>query len=133
AYCLFETLPDMANTRRGRRVLTDVSTVLDPAKDFRQRRAQVELSGTPAAKAALADECARKGMFDDAVMLYRSALAGLYADDPNLLMGLARVLIEKGESAECERVLAHLREKNPDFQSSDGHLIFARALEGQGK
>lgn len=133
AYFLFEILPELADTRRGRKVMIDVSTVLDPHKEYRERLAQVELSGTPAAKVSLADECARKGMYDDAVHLYRSALSGLYADDPNLLQGYARVLIEKGDFEECQRTLDHLREKNPTLDSADGHLIYARALEGQGK
>jgi hypothetical protein len=133
AYFLVEILPGLASTRRSQRVMSDLSTVLDPDREYRERKAQVELSGTPAAKAALADECARKKMYDDAVTLYRSALQGHYADDPNLLLGLAKVLIEKGDFAECQRTLDHLREKNPSFSSQDGHLIYARALEGQGK
>ena len=43
------------------------------------------------------------------------------------------MLLESGQFAECERTLDHLRQKNPDFQSQDGHLIYARALEGQDK
>lgn len=133
AYVLLEILPELAGTRRGRKVAMDVATVLDPDREFRARKAEVELAGTPAAKAALADECARKQMFDEAVALYRSALTGMYADDPNLLLGFARVLIEKGDFADCEQALNHLRVKNPDFSSQEGHLIYARALEGQGK
>jgi hypothetical protein len=133
AYFFVEILPDLASTRRGQRVVSDISTVLDPDRDYRERRAQVELTGTPAAKAALADECARKGMYDDAATLYRSALTGHFSDDPNLLLGLAKVLIEKGDFADCQQTLDHLRAKNPGFSSQDGHLIYARALEGQGK
>ena len=133
AYFLVEVLPGIANTRRARRVFTDVTTLVDPDREFRERKADVELTGTPAAKAALADECVRKSMFDEAEALYRSALTGLYADDPTLLLGFARVLIEKGDFAECEQVLDHLRAKNKDFQSQEGHLIYARALEGQNK
>lgn len=133
AYFFVEILPEMANTRRGRKVMVDVSTVLDPDREFRERKADVELTGTPAAKAALADECARKGMFDEAAGLYRSATTGLYADDPNLLLGFARVLIEKGDFEECERALDHLRATNPNVTSQEGHLIYARALEGQNK
>lgn len=133
AYFLVEILPAMANTRRSRKVFADVTTLIDPDREFRERKAQVELTGTPAAKAALADECARKGMFDEAVVLYRTALADIYADDPTFLMGYARVLIEKGDFAECERTLDHLRAKNPDFSSQEGHLMYARALEGQNK
>lgn len=128
-----EILPEFAYTRRGRRVAGDVKTILDPDREYRERKAQVELSGTPAAKAALADECARKKMYDDAVALYRSALAPPFADDPNMLLGLAKVLIEKGDFADCQQTLDHLRAKNPTFSSQDGHLIYARALEGQGK
>lgn len=133
AYFLVEVLPGIANTRRSRRVFADVGAIIDPDREYRERKAQVELSGTPAAKAALAEECSRKGMHDDAAVLYRSALTGLYADDPNLLMGFARVLTEKGDFAEVENTLDHLRATNPGFQSSDGHLLYARALEGQAK
>lgn len=133
AYFFVEILPELASTRRGQKVASDISTVLDPDREYRERKAQVELSGTPAAKAALADECARKTMYDDAVTLYRSALQGHYSDDPNLLLGLAKVLIEKGDFTDCQQALDYLREKNPSFSSQDGHLIYARALEGQGK
>ena len=133
AYFFMEILPEMASTRRGQRVAGDIATVLDPDREYRERRAQVELTGTPAAKASLADECARKSMFDDAVTLYRSALSGHYADDPNLLLGLAKVQIEKGDFAACQQTLDDLRAKNPNFNSQDGHLIYARALEGQAK
>lgn len=133
AYFLSEILPELANNRRARRVVSDVGTVFDPDREFRERRAEVELTGSPAAKAALADECARKGMLNDAVELYRSAVTGHYADDAHLLLGFARVLLERGDFAECARTLDHLRKKNPDFQSQEGHLIYARALEGEGK
>ncbi|MEQ1865735.1 MAG: tetratricopeptide repeat protein [Micropepsaceae bacterium] len=133
AYFLFEILPEMANTRRGRKVVIDVGAVLDPDREYRERRAQVEMSGTPAAKAALADECSRKGMHDDAALLYRSALTGMYADDATLLLGFARALMEKGDVAECQQTLDHLREKNPTFDSGEGHLLYARALAGQSK
>jgi hypothetical protein len=133
AYFVVEILPGMANTRRGRQVFTDVRTILDPDREFRERKAEVELTGTSGAKAALAEECVRKNMFEEAAELYRSALTGIYADDPNMLLGFARVLIEQGAFAECERVLDHLRAKNPDHQSQEGHLIYARALDGQNK
>lgn len=133
AYFFVEILPELASTRRGQRVTSDIRTVLDPDREYRERKAQVELTGTPAAKAALADECARKKMYDDAITLYRSALTGHFSDDPNLLLGLAKVQIEKGDFADCQHTLDELRAKNPNFNSQDGHLIYARALEGQAK
>lgn len=133
AYFVVEVLPSMANNRRARRVFDDVQTVLDPDREFRERKAEAELTGAPGPRIALAEECSRKGMHGEAVALYRSALTGIYADEPNPLLGFARVLIEAGEYAECQRTLDHLRAKNPTFESSEGHLLYARALEGQGK
>lgn len=131
AYVIFEILPDMANTRRGRRVVTDVRTILDPDREYRERQAEVELAGTPSAKVALAEECARKGMNDEAIRLYRSALSGIHAEDPAMLLGLARLQVGNGDFAGSQQTLDFLREKNPSFDSSEGHLIYARALEGQ--
>ena len=45
AYFFVEILPEMASTRRGQRVVGDIATVLDPDREYRERRAQVELSG----------------------------------------------------------------------------------------
>jgi hypothetical protein len=133
AYFLVEILPEMANTRGARRVVTDVKTVLDPDREYRERKAQAEISGTPAAKSALAEECMRRSMHEEAVSLYRSTLTGLHGDDPQLLLGLSRALVEKGDFAECQQTLDLLREKNPQFDSAEGHLIYARSLAGQDK
>ena len=83
AYFMFEILPDMAKSRGGQKVAMDLRTVLDPDREFRERKAEAELTQTPATKAAFAEECARRGMHDEAVAMYRAALAGVYADDPH--------------------------------------------------
>ena len=72
-------------------------------------------------------------MHDEAVTMYRSALSGAFADDPHLLLGLAKVQIGNDDCAGCQQTLDHLRAKNPDFNSPDGHLLYARALEGQNR
>ena len=36
AYCLFEILPEMAQTRRGRQVARDIKTVVNPHGDWQQ-------------------------------------------------------------------------------------------------
>jgi hypothetical protein len=132
-YFVSEILPEMAQTRGGQKVALDIRTVLDPDRDFRERKEAAEMTQTPATKAAFADECAKRGMHDEAVAMYRSALSGAYAADPALLMGLAKVQLGMSDFAGCQSTLDHLRARNPDFQSADGHLIYARSLEGQNK
>jgi len=132
-YFLSEILPEMAGSRGGRKVVADLRTVIDPDLELRQRQADAELAQTPATKAAYADECSKRGMHEEAVAMYRSALSGAFGDDPHLLLGMARAQLAKGDFADCEKTLDHLREKNPQFNSPDGHVLYARALEGQNK
>ncbi len=50
----------------------------------------------------------------------------------NLLLGLARAQFASGDAAGTRGTLDTLIEKNPDFKSPVGHLLYARALEGEG-
>jgi hypothetical protein len=56
----------------------------------------------------------------------------MFADDPKLLLGYARARFEAGDAAGARQTLDDLIAKNPDFRSPDGHLLYARALEGEG-
>ena len=63
--------------------------------------------------------------------LYREALTGIHATDPSLMLGLA--LFSVGDSAEVLATLEHLREANPEYTSPEGHLLYARSLEIEGR
>jgi hypothetical protein len=57
----------------------------------------------------------------------------VFAEDPKLLLGYAHAQFEAGDAASARQTLDVLIEKNPDFKSADGHLLYARALEQEGK
>jgi hypothetical protein len=46
-----------------------------------------------------------------------------------MMLGLARALFVKGDVAETRAVLERLRQANPGYNSSEGHLLYARSLE----
>jgi hypothetical protein len=133
AYVLFEILPDLANTRRGRKVARDIHTIIDPDRDWRLLSAEVAERGTIEAKMNLAEECERKGMWADAIVMYRSAAVGMFADDPDLLRGMARAELGSGDAAGAVATLDKLRAAHPDYQSQDAHMTYARALEAQDR
>jgi hypothetical protein len=81
----------------------------------------------------LAEQCLRSGRVDEAVDLYRELLTGLHSTDPDLMLGLARAHFEKQDYAEVQAMLERLRAANPGYRSADGHLLYARCLEMQGK
>jgi hypothetical protein len=49
------------------------------------------------------------------------------------MLGLAEALFALGEPAETQAVLERLRDANPDYDSAEGHLLYARSLEAQDR
>jgi hypothetical protein len=129
AYLAFEVLPGASNSPTSQRAVGSAKRIINPEGDYRALTMQLENTPTVANKRALADECFRLGKLDQAEMLYRDALTGMHATDPYLMLGLARIRFAQDDPAGCLAALADLRAANPDFQSPDAHMLYARSLE----
>ena len=132
-YLVVEVLPEFNTSRRDRAVKSGVKKIADPNRDFRVAKREVELVGSADAKRRLAEEYLERGQHSDAVELYESALTGAHSDDPALLWGLARARLANGDGAGAQGALDTLQASNPKLISADAHLVYARALELQGK
>jgi hypothetical protein len=132
AYLLFELIPEWLNTRQGQKAQRTVGRLIDPEKAYKALRDAVETSPTVENMARLAEECMNLSRFDEAADLYAACLQGMHASDPQLLLGLARAQFGLGRFDQAKATLDRLRAANPDFQSAEGHLLYARALEGRG-
>jgi hypothetical protein len=128
-YFAMEILPEFMHSRTGRKTIKAVMKKIDPERDLRELAKQVQISDNVENKTKLAGECAKEGLYDEAIELYRGSLKGIYADDPNILLKLAFVLFHKGDYQEVKSTLNTLIAANPNFKSSEGHLLFARTLE----
>jgi hypothetical protein len=58
---------------------------------------------------------------------------GIFAEDAAVLFGLARAQLGAGDARAAEETLSRLRAAHPDLQHQEGHLLYARALEAQGR
>jgi hypothetical protein len=132
-YLIMELVPDMTTTRQANSVKRGFKNMADPNRDFKARMREVEMVGSADAKRGLAEEYMRRAMYPEAVDLYRSALTGMHRDDPVLLFGLARALLASGDGAGAQSSLDALQAANPGYVSNDAHMVYARALEAQGK
>jgi hypothetical protein len=132
AYLLVEILPGMMGSRGARRAARGVSRALDPQQDLRRFEAEARRTGDVASRQRYADELLRQDRAGEAVDIYQQTLKGLYEHDPNLMLGLARAQFAKGAFGDARATLDALIANNPDFKSPDGHLLYARALEGEG-
>jgi hypothetical protein len=132
AYAVVELLPSMIGGSGTRRALRGMQHALDPGYDLRRYEAEARRTGDVASRQHYAEALVRAGRPQEAIEVYRQALTGLYASDPNLLLGLARAQFERGAAGEARATLDELTARNPQFRSPDAHLLYARALEAEG-
>jgi hypothetical protein len=130
AYLLFEVMPDARNSRTARTAVTKVADTLDPDRQMREHAANLETADTADNKRRLAEECIKRGQWDDAVRLYNSALTGPLASDPALLIGLSRALFGGGDFQASLDALDALQRDNPGYQSREG---LGRTREAAGE
>lgn len=133
AYIIVELLPSLFDHRGTRRAVRGVSSVLDPGQNLRRYELEVRQTGNMASRQRYADELLRLGRGAEAEQAYRSALTGLYQHDPNLMLGLARSLLEQANAPAARATMDSLFEQNPGFQSPDARLFYARTLEADAK
>lgn len=132
AYIAVELLPDVFRSRTAQRTARGIKKAMDPTADLRRYENEARVAGNVAAKQRYAEELSRQGRYDDAITQFKQALTGLYEHDPNLMLGIARAQFEKGDAPGARATLDDLIRLNPDFKSADGHLLYARSLEGEG-
>jgi hypothetical protein len=132
AYFLVELLPDLRGARVARRVERKVGAALNPERDLKAAARNLAAADTVQNAMRLAEECLEQQRFAEARDLYQRALRGLHEEDPHLRLGLARAEFGLGEHAATLATLERLRTHNPDFQSADGHLLYARSKEVLG-
>jgi hypothetical protein len=132
AYVAVELIPDLIGSRTARRAGRNMKRVLDPTADLRRYENEARVGGNVASLQRYADELTRQGRHDEAIAQYRKALTGLYEHDPNIMLGLAQAQFDKGDASSARQTLDDLIRLNPDFRSPQGHLLYARALEGEG-
>ncbi len=132
-YLFMVIVPALVRGRGAQRFTRGAARAIDPNKDFRAAMREVEMVGSVDAKRALAEQLMQRGQYADAVELYRSALTGQFAADPALLVGIARAQFLSGDGAAAQASLDRLQQVDPKFVSGDAHMIYARALELQGR
>lgn len=133
AYLIFAVIPDMARSDTARRFADNAVNTVDPGRNYREKKRQVELVGSAQAKRELADECIKRGYFQDAVDLYQSALGSGFENDPAMLHGLARAKLLAGDGAGAQAAYEKLKAADPVAFSADAELDYARALALQDK
>ena len=131
-YYFMEIFPHSREERALRKHIHDIAKTLNPDGELKRRAEQVATNASVDNRAALADECLEKGMFEEAIRLYEGCLEGPYANDSHILFGCARAHFYSGHHRLAEEILARLGKSHPKFRRDEVALLHARVLEDLG-
>lgn len=132
-YIITQVLPELRYNRRLGRARNGFGKAVNPHGEMRRLQDQLELSDNIDNRLLLADEYVATGTLDKALELYQGCLTGPYRDDPHILLKLATAQFMFDQPEKARESLEHLISTNPDFNSTDGHLLYARSLERLGE
>jgi len=133
AYYFIEVFPHSREERRLRRHVHDIARALNPDGELKRRTEEVTITASVDNRAALADECLDKGMFEEAIRLYEGCLEGPHANDARILFACARAYFYSNDARHAEEILARLARTHPRFRREETRLLQARVLEALGE
>lgn len=131
-YFFVEMLPDLRRNRTAKRIGSELITVVDPGRNLRMLKEQLEIADTVKNRVALARYYLRAGQHEEAIDLYRHCLQGVFEDDPGLTLELSYALFLGGNFEEAKQYLDRHEESQHGVRAPERNLLYARVLEQLG-
>jgi hypothetical protein len=132
-YLLAIVAPAFLGGAKAQKVGQAARDILDPQREYRVATQAVDDAPTVANRARLAAAASGLGKHAEAERLYAEALQGLYADDPQLMLGRANALIELNRAAEALPILETLSAQSPAARTPNVALAMGRAYHALGR
>ena len=126
-YFLVEILPGSRSERGLKKIGNDIVKAINPDRDMKRKAEELAICGSVENKLKMADELVERGMFDEAIALYKGVRQGQYYFASDLLYGFARARFFNGEYLEARKLLGELQEHAPRYYPQEVALMKARA------
>lgn len=133
AYIVVELIPEWFGSPGARQARKRMADRLDPEKRYRELSDRLARSDTIANRDALAAECLKIGRFNEAERHYDHVLTQPMGKEPAYALGKAQAQFGLSRPADALATLDDLKKHWPDFESTEGHLLYARALAEVGR
>ncbi len=131
-YFFVEVMPSLNQSPTARRAARRMRDTVDPGRDLREATLDYERNRSVETASSLADALTAAGRYDEAIRICNEARTGLFEADPKILLSLARAQFAAARYPDVIATLDLLRAEHPALRSSEGHLLYARALEENG-
>lgn len=132
-YLAVEILPEMSKSRGAGRAVRKVHDAIDPDGELRAAMQELDGADTVANRQRVADAHMALAHYEEARDGYRTCLVPPHEHDADILLKIARAAFEADDPTLTRTTLESLIAHNPEYQSTDGHLLYARALEQLGE
>lgn len=126
-------VPEFAGGRTARGVTRAAQQALDPERELRLAKQALDDTPTLGNRMRLAQAAERLGRWQEAEAQWAQCVEGPWAEDPAVLMGHARTLIELGRYDEALQRLEQLKKLGREGETPQATLAFARVYEGLGR
>ncbi|HMK88198.1 MAG TPA: tetratricopeptide repeat protein [Methylocystis sp.] len=129
AYVVMELAPEFMGSRQARVAQSQLSRAVDPTRRYRELKDNLAITDTIMNRVDLARECLDLEKYEEALTILSGVVAHPQGDEPTFFVDKARAEFGLAKYAEALATLDELKRHWPDYQSNDGHLLYARVLE----
>jgi len=133
AYLLIELIPELLSGPEAQKARRRIANKLDPEKQYRRLVDQLLTADTVANRAELAAECLEVARFEEARQHYEHILQQQAGDAPVYALCKAKAEFGLNKPADVVATLEAMRNRWADYESAEGHLLYARALASSGR
>ncbi len=128
-YVVREVIPGFRTDTLAR----DVQQTFLPTSRIKELERNLAVADTDTNRLNLAAEYARQKQYPRAIELVRSCLTGIYAQDPGMMLQLAKLLFQDKQYAESVDLLEKVMKlKNNRLDKPEDELLYARILDANG-
>jgi hypothetical protein len=131
-YAIINVLPDVFGGSTARRIKSAAKQAMDPEREYREARQALQDTATVANRMRLAQAAEALGRFSEAEEQFRAAETGIHANDPALLLGRARALLELKRPEEALAQLQRLAREG-EARTPQAAMAFGRAYQMLGR
>ena len=126
-------LPSLRQSRGGYAAARAISQLVDPDRALREARIEFDRAPTVQHRMRLGAALLAADKPGEALEQYQQAASGPFADDPGLLLGLARAQFAVGQHPAAEATLTRLFSAQPQARDqAEPALLYARTLAASG-
>lgn len=133
AYFLLEILPDLRGNRHMRYAKKKAVQKIDPEREIRIAKENLELTDSLANRLELADSLAANNRYDEAVDHYRDIVGEPHGQDDRTLFKYARCLFETGQARKALDIIKPIEPVAVSSENGQRQVLKARIMAELGQ